>query len=66
MMAFDDILLPDGEGSDITWNKSCKDCNHGSFILSNFSGQVMCQTKRIHVDKDFYCKLWIEKLLVGK
>ena len=62
-MAFDDILLPDE--SDITWNKSCKDCNHGSFILSNFPDKVLCQTKRQHVDKNFYCNLWVKKVMVG-
>jgi hypothetical protein len=62
---FDDIL-PKDENSDITWNKKCKDCNHGSFILSNYPGKVLCQSKRTHVDHNFYCNKWIKKELIGK
>ena len=54
---FDDILTNENR-SDITWNRNCGNCQHGSHILSKFSDKVLCQKKEKHVEKLYYCKDW--------
>jgi hypothetical protein len=60
-------LLTDAKKSDInkkddvTWTQSCHNCNHSSFILSNFPGKILCQKKQRHFDKHWFCTMWIKR-----
>jgi hypothetical protein len=59
---FNDILTSN-EKDDITWNKQCTNCAHASHILSNYPEKIFCQEKERHMEKAFYCRGWIERLI---
>lgn len=37
---------------------SCRNCNHGSHILSNYPDKVLCQKYRKHKDFNYKCRNW--------
>ena len=37
---------------------ACKNCVHGSHILSNYPGKVLCQKYRRHKDLNYKCNNW--------
>ena len=54
---FEDILTNENR-SDITWNRNCDNCQHGSHILSKKPPLIFCQKKETHADKFYYCEQW--------
>ena len=37
---------------------SCKNCIHGSHILSNYPDKVLCQKYKKHKDLNYKCRNW--------
>lgn len=37
---------------------TCDNCLHGSHILSNFPGKVLCQKYKRHKDITYVCRNW--------
>ncbi len=54
-------LLTEKDKDDITWKKSCHNCNHASFILSNFPKKILCQLLSTHKPKEYYCNKWTDR-----
>ncbi len=68
---FEDLIkknkkhLTNDRDNDITWNNGCHNCNHSSYILSNQPNKVLCQVKKKHMDKNYYCDLWLVRMFGG-
>ena len=47
-----------GLDSNKTDPPACKNCNHGSHILSNYPDKVLCAKYQRHKDFDYKCRNW--------
>lgn len=39
-------------------DQNCDSCKHGSHLLSNYPGKVLCDMYNRHKDLDYCCRNW--------